>query len=342
MNTITIPDSLNQHQELKQYSLSDILDKFFLSINISEETKKMYRYSLNRFFIWLQSQNITNPSEEHLIQYINSDIFKENQLPYKKDSKTPTASATHATYLAAIKRFFKWLYTKKIYQNITDGIEIIKERDSNCGHVRKALQKHEIRLLLDSIDMTKINGLRDYAIITLMAGTGIREVEVHRSNIEDVKMSSQDISDSLGKVKFYIQRKRKKTKEGWVILTDKVLQSIQNYLSHRSQSLPSDQLSLHISSCPLFVTHGNKSRNKRMSIKSIQDMIYERMKKAGIKRPGICGHSIRHFFGTQLAEKGVPIKQVQMALGHSSQNTTEIYTRGIDRLKHPVEEMIEF
>jgi len=322
MNTIAIPDSL-----------SDILDKFFLSINISEETKKMYRYSLNRFFVWLQSQNITNPSEEHLIQYINSDVFKENQLPYKKDSKTLTASATHATYLAAIKRFFKWLYTKKIYQNITDGIEIIKERDSNCGHVRKALQKHEVRLLLDSIDTTKINGLRDYAIITLMAGTGIREVEVYRSNIVDIKIDNNSITDNQGLVKFYIQRKRKKNKEGWVILTDKVLQAIQGYLAYRNQSLPSD---------PLFVTHGNKSRNKRMSIKSIQDMIYERIKKAGIKRPGICGHSLRHFFGTQLAEKGVPIKLIQLAFGHASQNTTEIYTRGIDRMKNPVEEMIEF
>ena len=71
-------------------------------------------------------------------------------------------------------------------------------------------------------------------------------------------------------------------------------------------------------------------------------MIYERMKQSGIKRPGICGHSIRHFFGTQLTEKGVPIKKIQLALGHSNQSTTEIYTKDIDRLTNPVEEQIEF
>lgn len=326
MNNLTIRQT---DSDLKQYTLEDILTKFFSSIRISQETYRMYSYSLNRFFGWLRNKGINNPIEEHIIEYINSDQFNNNQLAYKKGHKT--TSATQAMYMAAIRKFFKWLHSKKTYPNITEGIELLKER--NEGYIRKPLQKHEIRLLLDSINTAKITGLRDYAIIHLMASTGIREIEVNRNNIEDIKIDNNSIMNHRGKVLLFVQRKRKKQKEGYVVLTDKTLVHTQNYLSHRGQTMPTD---------PLFVTHGNKSKGKRLSVKSIQDMIYEKLKQAGIKRPGICGHSLRHFFGNQLTEKGVPIKKIQLALGHANQTTTEIYTKDIDRLSNPVEEQIEF
>lgn len=331
-NLIPIDNQQNNQNDLKSYSLEDLLLKFFNSIRISEETYRMYKYSLDCFFKWLKDKKINTPMEEHIIEYINSDHFNKNKSENSVNFSKPVASATQAMYMAAIRRFFKWLNAKKVYPNITEGIEVLKEK-SDGGYTRKALQKHEVRLLLDTIDTAKITGIRDYAIISLMAGTGIREIEVHRSNIEDIKMSNDDITNNKGNVLFFIQRKRKQKKEGYVVLTNNALPYIQNYLSYRNQIEPSE---------PLFITHGNKSKGRRMSIKSIQDMIYERMKQSGIKRPGICGHSLRHFFGNQLTEKGVPIKKIQLALGHSNQATTEIYTKDIDRLTDPVEEQIEF
>lgn len=331
-NLIPIDNQQNNQNDLRTYSLEDLFVKFFSSIRISEETYRMYKYSLDCFFKWLKDKKINTPTEEHIIEYIDSEHFNKNKSENSVNFGKPVASATQAMYMAAIRRFFKWLNVKKVYPNITDGIEVLKEKNDG-GYTRKALQKHEVRLLLNTIDITKITGIRDYAIISLMAGTGIREIEVYRSNIEDIKMNNNDIINNKGNVLFFIQRKRKKQKEGYVVLTDNTLPPIQNYLSYRKQINPVD---------PLFVTHGNKSRGKRMSVKSIQDMIYTRIKQAGIKRPGICGHSLRHFFGTQLIERGVPIKKIQLAFGHSNQSTTEIYTKDIDRLTNPVEAQIEF
>lgn len=57
-------------------------------------------------------------------------------------------------------------------------------------------------------------------------------------------------------------------------------------------------------------------------------------KKAQI-RSELVFHSLRHGFATNLLERGVPINQVQLLLGHSSVGTTNVYIRAnpVDALK---------
>ena len=52
-------------------------------------------------------------------------------------------------------------------------------------------------------------------------------------------------------------------------------------------------------------------------------------KRAGLLeiKPTLHFHSLRHGFATQSIEKGVPLNQVQIALGHSNVATTGIYLR---------------
>ena len=50
--------------------------------------------------------------------------------------------------------------------------------------------------------------------------------------------------------------------------------------------------------------------------------IKERVDKAGVP---IKAHSLRHYFATNLMERGANIKQVQELVGHESLATTQIY-----------------
>ena len=45
-------------------------------------------------------------------------------------------------------------------------------------------------------------------------------------------------------------------------------------------------------------------------------------KKAGVN---LHTHSLRHYFGTRLVEKGANIRAVQELMGHSSLSTTQVY-----------------
>ncbi len=72
----------------------------------------------------------------------------------------------------------------------------------------------------------------------------------------------------------------------------------------------------------------------KKSKRSLQRNFRTAAKKAKLN-PDYTFHSLRHGFATRLVEKGVPLNQVQLMLGHSNIATTSIYTRArpLDALK---------
>ncbi|TXN29320.1 tyrosine-type recombinase/integrase [Lacisediminihabitans profunda] len=64
---------------------------------------------------------------------------------------------------------------------------------------------------------------------------------------------------------------------------------------------------------------------------SASDAISKAIRRAGISDPRITGHSLRHFYATQLLEKGASIRIIQEMLGHASLATTQLYLEVTDQ-----------
>jgi site-specific recombinase XerD len=163
-----------------------------------------------------------------------------------------------------------------------------------------------------------VKGLRDRAIIVLMALHGLRRVEVAR-------LSLSDLIEEKGLFSLRVFGKGDKIRV--IPLREDTTELLKRYLSALKKAsiepIPDDY------GVPLFVSL-RKEKGKRLTLQQINNIVDEAFKAAGLKRKGLSCHSLRHSFGTIAATKrGVPIPDLAAYMGHSNISTTSLYAHAV-------------
>jgi len=65
----------------------------------------------------------------------------------------------------------------------------------------------------------------------------------------------------------------------------------------------------------------------KCGIRALQIAFKNYVRKSGITKPDLHFHSLRHSFAIRCMDKGIPLNQIQVLLGHESISTTSIYLR---------------
>ena len=195
----------------------------------------------------------------------------------------------------------KFLFTEVLKKEFGD-IKIPK-KDKKLPEV---LTKDEVKNLINSADNEKSR-----LIISLLYSSGLRVSELVNLKITDI-----NFGENTGWV-----RMGKGSKDRIFTLSENLLKEIKNYLEGKENIY-------------LF------SKEKPLTTRNIQKIISGTKKRAGIIKKAT-PHTLRHSFATHLLESGVDIRIIQAMLGHSSLNTTQVYTHvsseQIKKVKNPLD-----
>ena len=287
----------------------NLLHDFFRFLDVSEKTISTYQKALRQVFKFFADNNIKTPNHDDIISF-------------KKSLESAGRKAsTIALYLAASRRFFAWCEQRGIYQNISLGVKAPRQEK---GHKRDFLGATQIKNILSGFNRSTLKGKRDFAIFALMAGCGLRTIEVIRANVEDLR--------TLGDFTvLYIQGKGRKDKTDFVKISDNVLAAINDYLCERGNVKDNE---------PLFTSISNHNHNGRLTTMSISRIAKTAMRNNGINSSRLSAHSLRHSAVTLALLGGQSLQEVQSFARHANISTTQIYSHAVNRLYSNCENVI--
>jgi site-specific recombinase XerD len=289
--------------------IKQFLEHLEVEKNRSQKTSQNYHLYLRRFANFASNNNARKPSQ------INLDLIRNYRLYLNRlenDKGQTLSKKTQSFHIIALRSFLKYLAKNDIKTISAEKIELPKIDDREI----EILTKEELDRLLDSTKGDKLTDLRDRAIIETLFSTGLRVSELASLTTEKINLKSGEFS---------IKGKGGKTR--LVFLSSRAREAIKKYLEKRKKVRQDG-------SSALFIRLDKKSKKKKnnleLSVRSIQRIIEKRAKKAGIVKK-VTPHSLRHSFATDLLINGADIRSVQAMLGHSSIQTTQVYTHITNR-----------
>jgi len=268
-------------------------------LNLSKSTITTYTQSISQFLNFLED-DLSSLDIVHIHHY-------KSELHDKQKLKAVTINKK----LQALKSFISYLYKVTfIKDDISKKISLLKVQKTRIAP--KALNESEINLLLQfaGSNSKKILKLRNYTMIQLLLGTGIRLDELVNLDYGDIV-----INDRSGHITI---RKGKGLKERIVFTNSKVRNALSLYFDYRTEKF---ELSKIDSADPAI---SNQS-NKRMTSRSVQKVIQSLAQKAKIDRIKISPHTFRHTFANKYYSATKDILALQALMGHNSLDTTGTY-----------------
>ncbi|PCJ93218.1 MAG: tyrosine recombinase XerD [Flavobacteriaceae bacterium] len=260
---------------------------------LSENSIKNYVLDINKLKLFLTSKELVETP---------ISINKETVQQFIYEVAKTVNPRSQARIISGLKGFFNYLVFED-YRS-TNPLDLI-ESPKIGRKLPDTLSENEIDAIIDAIDLSKLEGERNRAMLETLYGCGLRVSELIGLRISDLFFDEDFIKVTgkgdkqrfvpIGKInKKYIGIYRKEVR---------VHQTIQKGFEDT-----------------LFLNR----RGKQLSRAMVFTIIKQLAEKIGLHK-SISPHTFRHSFATHLLQNGADLRAIQQMLGHENITTTEVY-----------------
>lgn len=253
----------------------------------SEYTIINYQNDLEEFYNFTTDLlNITEKNVQEYLEYLYSKGLNRNSISRK---------------LSSLRSFYHYLYKKdKVKQNYFKEIPTPKRKEA----LPKYAKDNDLEKIFQCFNKTTPLGQRNTLILEMLYATGIRVGELVNIKLDDINFYHRTIK-IMGKG----------SKERIVIYGTYCEDALNLYIRDGRKQLIKENNDY------LFLNKNGTNLSSRFIRKIIDDAV----RKCEIDYH-ISPHTLRHTFATDMLNAGADLITVKELLGHSSINTTGIYT----------------
>ncbi|MEX0616803.1 MAG: tyrosine-type recombinase/integrase [Candidatus Woykebacteria bacterium] len=280
--------------------ITDFLEYLEIERNASQLTIRNYDHYLRRFLSFAKDIDPKEIDQEMVRKY---RVFLARYV----DEKTGLSlkRVTQNYFIIALRAFLRYLAKHDIETLAAEKIELGEQEPRPI----KVLDDEHLDRLLSAPDISKIEGVRDKALLETLFSTGLRVSELQKLDRDQINLDKGDFG-VVGKGR----------KERIVFLSDAAKEWLAKYFGQRKDPFK-----------PAFIRYSGKEdpsrggEKMRLSPRSIERILEKYVKQAKIPIKAT-PHTLRHSFATDLLINGADIRSVQEMLGHANISTTQIYT----------------
>ena len=269
-----------------------------LEKSLANNSVEAYLHDIDKFTTFLLDKEIKSPEKI---------TIRDLELFVKWISELGMTASSQARIISGLRSFYKYCLLEQI---TTTDPTVLLEAPKLKRILPDTLSFEEIEWLISKIDLSKLEGGRNKAMLETLYSCGLRVSELINLKISCLYL---DVG--------FIRVIGKGDKERLVPIGSDAIKYIKIY---------KDDIRVHINikkeqEDMLFLNRRGSKLSRVMVFLILKDLA----KKAGITK-NISPHTFRHSFATHLVEGGADLRAVQEMLGHESITTTEIYTH-LDR-----------
>ena len=265
-------------------------------IGIIKKSNKIFSLYLERFFAFLSRKNITSLDTLSLKDVLD---FMASLNCYEK----PTINHT----MRAVRYYLKYCYEHGLMEQEMFS-KLPNPHYNRQSRLPSSYSANEVTKLLDSIDLGNPCGIRDYAIILLIARLGLRS-----SDVANLRFSNIDWEREV------IHLNQVKTGNPLELpLLEDVGEAIINYLKNARPKTGSDHV--FVRQAPPYTDFNPGAVGALVRVRLQRSGIHLEGKKKG-------SHTLRHSLASRLLEHEIPLPVISEILGHTTTETTMAYLR---------------